>query len=585
MHIWRGVPKMKILPHLEQNNKDLSELLDRTSQVENSHRSAMFDNFLYSSQTEAESFYQPLQETVNSFQSVYDEAKTYSREAERATDYIDEAADKVALQAVEEQPQNMKVSREDWDKIKDELEEYGMDRKDINELEEKVLSENGLTYGQLVSELSAMMKGLKGIDLTPFQEQNLNSIFSKLGFTPDESKSMLASIRQGRLGDVVEKMQQKLAAMSDSQKIQFSEEETRTLSGLFKLSGEDGKKIAQLFNAQGTTAADLKKGFAVLKDILAKQQNAQDAKDLNLVRSVADSLRDAMQRATDQSPSNFRMASADVISDSMGAAKEVGESVKEAARNGTQNGGQNSRDGKGQGFEGGQEKGMSDSESRDNKHWLSQMLSDSKDVDSWTSFFGKLTDESAAGFEGRSNGGLFGGAMGTLQNAAKSVQAGKANSMWENSARSSILDQVQEGAFKNLGQGRKQLTLQLNPHDLGTVNVMLQVKNKDVKAVLRAENPDTARVLAEQLDVVKQALEEQGLKVEKLEVQTGIADRDTQGSWQNAEDHNQAQYQEMMSEMRRRWKVLRQEGTSLAQEMQSVQQTAAISGNGLYIVA
>lgn len=576
---------MKILPHLEQNNKDLSELLDRTSQVENSHRSAMFDTFLYSSQTEAESFYQPLQETVNSFQSVYNEAESYSREAERATDYIDEAANNVALQAVEEQPQNMKVSREDWDKIKDELEEYGMDRKDINELEEKVLSENGLTYGQLVSELSAMMKGLKGIDLTPFQEQNLNSIFSKLGFTPDESKSMLASIRQGNLGDVVEKMQQKLAAMPDSQKIQFSEEETRTLSSLFKLSGEDGKKIAQLFNAQGTTAADLKKGFAVLKDILAKQQNAQDAKDLNLVRTVADSLRDVMQRATDQSPSNFRMASADVISDSMGAAKEVSESVKEAGQNGAQNGGQNTRDGKGQGFEGSQEKGMSDSESKDNKHWLSQMLTDSKDVDSWTSFFGKLTDESAAGFEGRSNGGIFGGAMGTLQNAAKSAQAGKANSMWENSARSSILDQVQEGAFKNLGQGRKQLTLQLNPHDLGTVNVMLQVKNKDVKAVLRAENPDTAKVLAEQLDVVKQALEEQGLKVEKLEVQTGIADRDTQGSWQNAEDHNQAQYQEMMSEMRRRWKVLRQEGTSLAQEMHSVQQTAAISGNGLYIVA
>ncbi len=576
---------MKILPHLEQSNQDLSNLLDRSTQVESSYRSAMFDTFLYSSQSEAESIYQPLEEHFNSFRSVHDEAESYKAEADNASEYLDEAARNVSMQAVEEQPQDMKVSREEWDEIKEELKEYGMDSKDINDLEEKVLSENGLTFGQLVSELSDMMKGLKGIDLTPYQEQNLNSIFTKLGFTPDESKSLLASIRQGNLGNVVEKMQEKLAAMSDSQKIQFSEEETSTLSGLFKLSGEDGKKIAQLFSAEGATAADLKKGFAVLKDALVKMQNAQDAKDLRLVKTVADSLRDTMQKASDQSPSAFRMASADVISDSMGAAKEVGESVKQTVDNAGQNA-NGSRDNKGQASDSGQgqNKGM-DADSKDSKHWLSQMLSDSKDVDSWTGFFSKLTDESASGLDGKLNGNIFGNAMGTLQNAAKSAQAGKANSMWENTARSNVLDQLQEGAFKNLGQGRKQLTLQLNPHDLGTVNVMLQVKNKDVQAVIRAENPDTAKVIAEQLEVVKQALEEQGLKVEKLEVQTGIADRDTQNSWQNAQDHNHAQYQEFMSEMRQRWKTLRQEGSSLAQEMHSVEQTAAISGNGLYVVA
>ncbi|WP_027721067.1 flagellar hook-length control protein FliK [Maridesulfovibrio zosterae] len=578
---------MKLLPHLEQKNQDISALLDRAPVVEDSYRSAMFDSFLYAGQNDAESVYQPLQDTVNDLNSAREESKYARAEAESAADKLDEAAHEVAMQSVEEQPQDMQVSREDWNEIKEELEEYGLDKKDIADLEEKVMSENGMTYGQLVSELSGMMKILKGIELTPAQEQGLNSIFAKLGFSPDESKSMLGEIRQGKLGKVIEKMQAKLATMSDSQKLEFSEGETATLSKLFNLSGENGKKLAQLFNTDGTTVGDIKKGFAGLKDAFAKQQQEQDAKDLKLVKSIGDSLRSTMEKASDQAPSNIRMASADVISNSMGAAKDVSESVKQNGQNMSGNGNPNGSEQNNKGNDGnpnsGQNMGEADS-SNGQKHWLDKILSDSKSADSWKDFFGKLSDESSIKGEGNLKGNIFGNAMGTLQTAAKSAQAGKASPMWENTARSSVLDQVQEGAFKNLGQGRKQLTLQLNPHNLGSVNVMLQVKNKEVQAVIKAENPDTAKVIAEQLDVVKKALEDQGLKVEKLEVQTGIADHNTQNSWHNAEDHNNSQYQGMMSEMRRRWQVLRHEGASLAQEMQSVEQKATISQGGLYIV-
>ncbi|NDV25757.1 flagellar hook-length control protein FliK [Desulfovibrio sp. JC010] len=580
---------MKILPHLEQSNQDLSNLLDRTSLSEGSFRSSMFDSFLYSSQSDVESTFQQAQDFVNDSQSVYEETSAYT-ESERAVDYIDEAAENVAMQSVEEQPQDLTVSREDWNEIKEELEEYGLDKKDIAELEEKVMSENGITYGQLVSELSGMMKGLKGITLSPVQEQNLNSIFSQLGFSPDESKGLLASIRQGKLGDVVEKMQAKLATMSDADKLQLSKDETKTLTDLLKLNGDAAKKVSDLLTSDGATVADLKKGFSVLKTALAQQQNAQDAKDLKLVKSVADSLHSAMEKASDQSPSVVRMASADAISDSMGVTKEIGESTKQDAQNGAENSAQkdgnpskNGADLKGDSNSARQQAGQSD-DKNSNRHWLEQLLSDSDDQDSWNNFFGKLTDESFVRGEGNLNGSIFGNGVGTLQNAVKSAQAGKTDTMWEKTARSNVLEQIQEGVFKNLGQGTKQLTLQLNPHDLGTVNVMLQVKNKDVQATIRAENPDTAKVIAEQLEVVKQALEEQGLKVEKLEVQTGIADGQTDSSWKNAEDHNTAQYQEMMAEMRKRWQTLRQEGTSLAQEMQSVDHKAQISQSGLYIV-
>ena len=580
---------MKILPHLDQKNQDLSAILSRTSLSEDSFRSSMFDNFLHLSQSEAQAAYQPVQDFVNDARSTYEDV-TSNAEHETAADYIDEAAENVAMQSVEEQPQDLQVSREDWNEIKEELKEYGLDKKDIAELEEKVMSENGMTYGQLVSELSGMMKGMKGIKLSPLQEQNLNSIFSQLGFSPDESKGLMASIRQGKLGSVVEKIQARLASMPDSAKLQLSEDETRTLTGLFKLNGNAGNKIAQLLTAEGATAGDFKKGFSILKSALVQQQADQDAKDLKLVKAVGKSLHSAMEKASDQSPSAVRMASADVISDSMGASKDVSESVKQDAQNRENsaqkdnNPSKNGADLKGDSNSGKQQAGQTD-DKNSNRHWLEQLLSDSDDQDTWNDFFGKLTDESFVKGEGNLTGNIFGTGIGTLQNAVKSAQAGKADTMWEKTARSNILEQIQEGAFKNLGQGRKQLTLQLNPHDLGTVNVMLQVKNKDVQATIRAENPDTAKVIAEQLEVVKQALEEQGLKVEKLEVQTGIADGQTDSSWKNAEDHNTAQYQEMMSEMRKRWQTLRQEGTSLAREMQNVQHKAQISQSGLYIVA
>jgi flagellar hook-length control protein FliK len=64
------------------------------------------------------------------------------------------------------------------------------------------------------------------------------------------------------------------------------------------------------------------------------------------------------------------------------------------------------------------------------------------------------------------------------------------------SARSAqVYQQVENGAFKNLGQGVKQLVIRLDPADLGQVSVILQVRGKEVQAVLRASNQDTSVAL------------------------------------------------------------------------------------------
>ena len=613
---------MKILPYLEQSAQNSGLATDRTPLLEDSYRSSMFDSFLYlSSNGVAESVYKPVEQAVVEICSAPEEV-IYREDVRSAADHLEAAARDVALESVKEEPQDLQVSREDWNKIKDELEEYGVDKKDIADLEEKVMSEGGITYGVLVSELSGMMQSKKGVTLTPVQKQNMESVFAKLGFNPDESKKMLADISKGNMGEVLKKMQDKLAALSDSQDLQFSGDETKTLSLLFKLPNEKSSKVAQLFTKEGATVGVIKQGFSLLKNALAEQSSKQDAKDLKLVKTVASSLQKAMEKASDQTPDNIRMASAKVISGSLGAGKEVSEnttsntaaskgeagdsaithknsaehSTDKNVANSTHNSENKSNNGLNNQAKGGSEgnpqsnpqNNSAASETKyTNKHWLENILSDSKDVNTWNNFFGKLTDVSRTKGESSLLGDALGGGgqLGALKNAANIASSGKTTGMWEQTARSNILEQVQQGAFKNLGQGTKQLTLTLNPLDLGTVNVMIQVRNKDVKAVIRADNPDTARVISDQLESVKHALEQQGLKVDKLEVQTGLADSQTQSSWNGAQDHNSAHYQEMMAGMKKRWHDLRSSGTSLAQDVHNIEHTATISQSGLHVVA
>ncbi|WP_291328554.1 flagellar hook-length control protein FliK [Desulfovibrio sp. UCD-KL4C] len=632
---------MKILPYLEQSAQNSVLATDRTPLIEDSYRSSMFDSFLYSNNDgAAESLYQPVEQAIDEVRSA-PEKVLHSEDGKSATDHLEAAARDVALESVKEEPQNLQVSREDWNKIKDELEEYGIDKKDIADLEEKVMSEGGITYGVFVSELSSMMQSQKGVTLTPVQTQNMDSIFAKLGFSPDESKNMLADISKGNMGEVLKKMQDKLTSMSDSQDLQFSKDETNTLSQLFKLSDENSSKVAQLLTKEGATADVIKQGLSLLKEAFTEQSSKQDAKDLKLVKTVASSLQKAMDKASDQSPDKIRMASAKVISDSLGVEKEISEkatsnaavsqgeagdsaithkdtteqSIDKNVANSTHSSENKSNNGLNNQTKGSLEGNSSNSSNNSNtpnnsnnsdnsqsnpqnnstanetkytnKHWLENILSDSKDVDTWNDFFGKLTDGSTTKGEPSLLGDSLGsgGQLGALKNAANIATSGKTTGIWEQTAKSNILEQVQQGAFKNLGQGTKQLTLTLNPLELGTVNVMIQVRNKDVKAVIRTDNPDTARVIADQLESVKHALEQQGLKVDKLEVQTGLADSQTQSSWNGAQDHNSAHYQEMMAGMKKRWHDLRSGGTSLVQDVQNIEHTATISKSVLHIVA
>jgi flagellar hook-length control protein FliK len=126
--------------------------------------------------------------------------------------------------------------------------------------------------------------------------------------------------------------------------------------------------------------------------------------------------------------------------------------------------------------------------------------------------------------------------------------------------------QLESGLLKNLSQDTKQLTLTLNPDELGKLSVTLTVKDKEVRAMITADNADTATMLQEQASQIKKTLEDQGFKVTKLDVQTGVS-QDNQTTWQSPEQHNQAREQrEALERLRSSIRLARDAGSDFEAE-------------------
>lgn len=148
-----------------------------------------------------------------------------------------------------------------------------------------------------------------------------------------------------------------------------------------------------------------------------------------------------------------------------------------------------------------------------------------------------------------------------------------------------VYRQVETGAFRNLGQGTRQLVLRLDPADLGQVSVVLQVRGKEVHAVMRTTTPEASHALGEQLGQLRAQLEAQGLRVGRLEVQTELADSQTQGQWQGAEQHNRYQENREFAMSAQRWRVLGRIESEVVRDVQTPMQREKNSRDGLDIFA
>lgn len=153
-----------------------------------------------------------------------------------------------------------------------------------------------------------------------------------------------------------------------------------------------------------------------------------------------------------------------------------------------------------------------------------------------------------------------------------------------------VLSQVEQGVFAALADGTKRLTLNLNPVELGAVSVILTSRHGEVSALIKPENAETAAIMAQQADALRHSLEQQGIKVDKVDVQTPQDQRQNSSQWQGMDNHNTSQEQQSrrdaLDRMRRLGQMREADPATFAASSQAMRHSArAANSSGVSIIA
>lgn len=172
-----------------------------------------------------------------------------------------------------------------------------------------------------------------------------------------------------------------------------------------------------------------------------------------------------------------------------------------------------------------------------------QNAQDDKADKGWNELLNRV-EVKAAPTAARHGGPAF---AGTAQAQAGSLDGQAQNARQATPLNRQVAQEITQGALSTLRDGSKRMDLQLNSQELGTVTVSLTVRNGEVSATLRSEKSETVEELQRQMDAIRTALEDQGLKVEKVDVQLQSQDEQKQ-LWQDLDQHNFQQEQQARRE-------------------------------------
>ncbi|MDR1124833.1 MAG: flagellar hook-length control protein FliK [Deltaproteobacteria bacterium] len=139
--------------------------------------------------------------------------------------------------------------------------------------------------------------------------------------------------------------------------------------------------------------------------------------------------------------------------------------------------------------------------------------------------------------------------------------------------------------MRNNSNGAHQITMRLDPPDLGRINLTLTVAGNEIKALIRTEQSEVSQVVSEQLAQLKTSLEEQGFKVTELDVETQAQNNPDLDNWTSAEQREQREELEARADFLRLARERAREEANLARNVQSNDHTAINSEAGLHIVA
>ena len=467
---------------------------------------------------------------------------------------------------------------------------------------------DGATLGQVLASLQLNGKP----SLTDDDISSLTGLLNQLDPSGTLTDQTLDLMRNGHSQQALIGINQALMQLDATSEITLSQEDLQTLGKALNLPESVLGKMKSLFGSADELTLNKEQMSALLapaQDYLGqlalKQQKLDDAAEAT-VKQVIGKARDRMKKEREAASLQSReveqsktMIKETVQENSHGTLTEALQQSGDAKLNEAL-----SKNAQGtdlpDGFEHIGKQGQGDPQqfAGGNQDGRGRNTPDGGKNDGWSSLLSKVKADTGSGLTGNAyrTDGVMGTAFATLHQLAGQQQM-------PNSARAEVgpylsqqaAQQVQNGLLSALRNGGTRLDLQLNPVELGSIAITLSSRNGEVTAQIRTEKTETMQAMQQQAEAIRLQLEQQGVKIDKIEVQLQNQGNNQQpdSGWQNMQQHNTWAEQDARREELSRLRNLamvrnsagNQENTALAHSMQDTEQTAIYATRRLNVVA
>jgi len=163
------------------------------------------------------------------------------------------------------------------------------------------------------------------------------------------------------------------------------------------------------------------------------------------------------------------------------------------------------------------------------------------------------TPKSESGNNTAQNSPVQIGGFGSAQNAAAdtSIIAGRAittatNAPVEDTAVS-VREQIYQSVKNSVQEGASQITIRLNPPELGQVSVKFSEQGKELTGLLEATNPQTRAEIRQAIPEIIRSLEESGVSIKRIDVMLS-SDSPRQSAQQSLRDNASGDQWEQFSQ-------------------------------------
>ncbi|SIO27550.1 flagellar hook-length control protein FliK [Halodesulfovibrio marinisediminis] len=477
---------------------------------------------------------------------------------------------------------NLPISSDDFKEIEKTLEKAGVQEDTLKRLKDQV-DDQSLTWDSLFGLLKQTaqfdFKPEAG-ELTPGARNNISSFLQQVGIDPAKTNDILADLQAGKTDQAWSAISDALKNVDETAELSINQGELLALGKGLQLDKNTLAKLKGMVDGanEKMTSTDLKQ-LAALLDSSLDAQNASGEKLLEKIKQQLNPLIAKAIEGTEKISAGIHAtkeeAAAQILRTDQATEKSLGLMTSVNSKDGSTS-----------------TTAQSALSSTDTQNGLTTLtaaaVASASGADSTGSDANSLLNSNQNG-SGNTWMNFFNNvAVADTSSMGQSTAATMTDFLNQSTAlkqtNTTILEQIQSGVFKSLRNGVSQLSLKVNAADLGPVTVLVSTKRGEVAASIRTENPEAAKAVQENIHALRASLEAQGLKVDKIDVQTGAHNHLNDQGWKDAEQHNaqqEAQQRFLAKQQFRQLKNAKQDlinGTALPP--QSVH-----SLNGLYLVA